>query len=178
MNSHNDRKENIILIGFMGSGKTSIGAVLSEKLGLPLYDTDSMIEESEGMSISSIFAEKGEAAFRDMETQLLKKIYDEDAGRAIYSLGGGTPLRDENAELIKKCGTVFYLRAKAGTIYERLKDDDTRPLLRTEDPRSRIEELLTAREPKYRAAADHYIDTDGETFEVIAEKIIGFVKNS
>ncbi|MBO6007616.1 MAG: shikimate dehydrogenase, partial [Lachnospiraceae bacterium] len=132
-NSEYSKGPHLILIGFMGSGKTSIGRGLSYKLRRAFHDTDRMIEEKEGMSISEIFAAKGEEAFRQMETEVLREIRDDRIGR-IYSLGGGTPVRMENQPLIKKCGTVCYLRITAEEVYERLKGDTTRPLLQCDDP--------------------------------------------
>ena len=111
------RYKNIILIGFMGCGKTTTGLRLSWKLKLPVEDTDKLIEKKAGCSISEIFARDGEAAFRKMETELLEQISESRYSR-ILSVGGGTPVLPENRELLKKCGMVIYLRVKPETVYD------------------------------------------------------------
>ncbi len=163
---------NIILEGFMGSGKTTVSEILSDRLGLELMDTDSVIEETEGQSISTIFEEDGEETFRQMETELLRTIISEHWRDMVISLGGGLPLREENRKLLEKAGKVVYLKATAETVYERIKGDTTRPLLQTADPKARIEELLKERGDKYDAAAELVIETDGKTPEEIAGEII------
>jgi len=145
----------------MGSGKTSIGRGLSYKLQRAFCDTDKMIEAKEGMSISEIFASKGESAFRVMETDVLRSIRD-DISPKIYSLGGGTPVQMQNQPLIKMCGTVVYLRITPEAVYERLKEDKTRPLLQCADPLDRIRKLMAQRLPAYERCADVIVDT-GDT---------------
>lgn len=162
--------KNIILIGFMGSGKTSVGLRLSYRLRMPVEDTDKLIEAKTGRTISEIFAEDGEEAFRNMETELLETI-GKRKYRRILSVGGGTPVREENRGLLKKCGTVVYLRAKPGTIYQRLKNDTTRPLLQCEDPLGRIRELLEARREAYESCADIIVDVDELQMEEILDQI-------
>lgn len=170
-NSEYSKGPHLILIGFMGSGKTSIGRGLSYKLRRAFHDTDRMIEEKEGMSISEIFASKGEGAFRQMETEVLRGIRDDRIGR-IYSLGGGTPVRMENQPLIKKCGTVCYLRITAAEVYERLKGDTTRPLLQCEDPLSKIKDLIAKRGPAYERCADIIVDTGSISRNQVMEAIL------
>lgn len=157
---------NVILIGFMGSGKTTVGLRLSYRLRKPVIDTDKEIEREEKRSISDIFATDGEAYFRDKETAYLRKL-SESTGNQIISVGGGLPLRQENRELLHEVGQVFYLRARAETIYERLKHDTTRPLLQGPDPRTRIGQLIGERDELYMAAADVVIDVDDKDFEQI-----------
>lgn len=168
-----DRKT-VVLIGFMGSGKTTIGIRLSYLLRIPVEDTDKWIEQKNGCSISEIFEKQGEEAFRQKETELLREWAGSDHSR-VLSVGGGTPLREENRELLKKCGTVVYLRVQPETVYQRLKGDTTRPLLQCEDPLGRIRELLLAREEKYAECADIIIDVDelaeAECARVIVEKM-------
>ena len=165
-NRHKKNKEyekgpHLILIGFMGSGKTSIGRGLSYKLQRAFCDTDKMIEAKEGMSISEIFASKGESAFRVMETDVLRSIRD-DISPKIYSLGGGTPVQMQNQPLIKMCGTVVYLRITPEAVYERLKEDKTRPLLQCADPLDMIRKIMAQRIPAYERCADVIVDT-GDT---------------
>lgn len=157
-NKEYTKAPHLVLIGFMGSGKTSIGKSLSYKLRRAFYDTDKMIEESEGMTISEIFASKGERYFRELETKVLRDIRDDGIPR-IYSLGGGTPVLLQNQPLIKMCGTVVYLRIQPEAVYERLKDDTTRPLLKCDDPLAKIKKLIKERGPAYERCADIIVDT-------------------
>lgn len=170
-------KNNIILIGYMGCGKTSLGKKLSYKERIALLDTDKMIEQKQGMTVSEIFDEKGEGAFRVMETECLKEImgYSE---KYVISVGGGLPVKEENRELLKELGSVVYLRAKPDTIYERLKNDTSRPLLRGDDPKGKIESMIKQRGPVYELAADCIVDVDEKGYEVITGEILEALKGS
>ncbi len=169
--------ESIVLIGFMGSGKTTVGISLSYKLQCTLNDTDKMIEKQEGRSISEIFAAEGEPYFRKEETRLLEKL-KEKKGRQIYSVGGGTPLREENRRLLGELGRVVYLKVSPETVYERLKGDVTRPLLQGDDPMGKIKTLLHEREDLYRRAADEVICVDGKKTPQVAEEILALLKQN
>lgn len=162
--------ENIILIGFMGCGKTSVGIKLSYHMRRPMLDTDKLIEKDEGRTISEIFETDGEGCFRDLETQCLKKLIA-TADKQIISVGGGLPVREENHALLKELGTVVYLRAMAETIYERVKHDTTRPLLQGDDPKQKIRSLMEQRAAVYEKAADIIIDVDGKDFDDITDEI-------
>lgn len=164
------RGRNIVLIGFMGSGKTTMGLKLSYRLRMTVEDTDKLIERREGRSVGEIFAEDGEGYFRKLETELLEELADRGKGK-IYSVGGGTPVRAENRELLKRLGKVVWLRLKPETVYERLKNDDTRPLLQCNDPLERIRELMEGRREAYESCADCIVDVDGVTPEEIMQKI-------
>ena len=171
------KKKNLILIGFMGCGKTSVGIKLSYRLQKTFLDTDKQIERKAGKSISEIFAQDGEAAFRQMETDYLGELLEKtDAAGQILSVGGGTPVREENRKLLKRLGMVIYLKASPEVIYERLKGDTTRPLLQTNDPMERITELMVAREAAYEAAADFVLLVDGKSLEEIVDEIQKIVK--
>lgn len=161
---------NVILIGFMGSGKTTVGLRLSYRLRQSVIDTDKEIEREERRTVSDIFATEGEAYFRERETACLQKLI-RTVSNQIISVGGGLPLREENRKLLRKLGTIFYLRADAETIYERLKGDTTRPLLQGSDPRAKIRALMEERDIYYREAADVVIQVDGKTFEQIIDEI-------
>jgi shikimate dehydrogenase len=163
---------NIILEGFMGSGKTTVSEPLAKELDMDLLDTDKAIETTEERSISDIFKDEGEDAFRDMETELLDTIVRDHWRDMVISLGGGLPLREANRELLKKAGKVVYLRTRPETVYERIKGDTTRPLLRSEDPLARIKELLAGRESIYAEAADLVVDTDDKDVSAIVSEII------
>lgn len=166
---------NVILIGFMGSGKTTVGFRLSYRLRKPVIDTDKEIEREEQRPISEIFAVDGEAYFRDRETMCLQKLL-RTAKDQIISVGGGLPLREENRKLLRKLGQVFYLQASAETIYERVKHDTTRPLLQGDDPQTKIRTMLAGRDGYYRETADVVVNVDGKDFEQIMceiEKALG-----
>ena len=164
-------KDNIILIGFMGCGKTSVGIRLSYAMKQTMIDTDKWIERKQKMTISEIFATYGEEAFREMEKQCLLELIDKENGK-IISTGGGLPVREENHALLKELGHVYYLKVSPEKVYERLKNDTTRPLLQTPDPQTRIRELLTYREPFYAKCADVIIDVSDLSFEEIIEQIV------
>ncbi len=163
---------NIILEGFMGSGKSTVSEILSDKLELELLDTDEAIAEAERRSINEIFDTEGEESFRDMETALLETAVSEHFREMVISLGGGLPLREVNRELLGKLGKVVYLRTSPETVYERVKYDDQRPLLRGEDPLGKIRKMQADRKEFYEAAADIIIDTDDLTPQQVADRII------
>lgn len=162
---------NIILTGFMGCGKTSVGKRLSYALRRPVTDTDRWIEQKSGRTVSEIFEQYGEAAFRQMETDCLEALLKEGIKNQIVSAGGGLPLRKKNAELLKKLGTVVYLRVSAPVVCQRLSGDTTRPLLKGENPEEKVRALLQEREPFYEAAADRIVDVDGKELDSIVEEI-------
>lgn len=166
---------NIILEGFMGSGKSTVSELISDKLELELIDTDEAIEEAEGRKISEIFEQDGEEAFRDMETELMEMVISEHMRENVISLGGGLPVREKNRELLKRAGKVVYLRTSPETVYDRLKGDDTRPLLKSENPLARIKELQDKRGKIYEEAADIIVDTDGKTPAEVADEIIAAI---
>lgn len=157
---------NIILIGFMGCGKSTVGIRLSYKLRRIVEDTDKLIEKKAGVSIKEIFATKGEQAFREMETECLVDLLSSKEEK-IISTGGGLPMRKENHPLLKQLGTVVYLRISPECVWERLKNDTTRPLLQCEAPLAKIKELLTKRAPVYEEAADIIFDVDGKDMEQV-----------
>lgn len=164
-------KDNIILIGFMGSGKTSVGIKLSYQMKRTMIDTDKWIEQKQKMTVSEIFAASGEEAFRRMETECLKELI-KTADRQIISVGGGLPMREENHGLLKELGRVVYLRVTPEAVYERLKNDTTRPLLQVEEPMERIRTLLAGRAPVYEKCADVVVEVSDKSFEEIIEQIL------
>ena len=164
-------KNNIVLIGFMGCGKTTVGQALAEQLSYAFLDTDLYIEEKEGMAISEIFKEKGEDYFRNLETSSLLELV-EQTKETIVSSGGGLPLRPENAKLLQKLGFVIYLKVEKETVLERLQGDTTRPLLQCEDPAKKVEELLEYRNPIYEVGAHLVVSVDKKSVEEIVEEIV------
>lgn len=162
---------NIVLIGYMGSGKSTVAKELRTKTGLEVIDTDALIVEEQGKSIDEIFRTEGEEGFRRLETALLKRL-EGKTSTYILSTGGGMPVREENRLILKKLGTVFLLKADTDTILERVKEDKKRPLLQGADRRAKIEKMLQERTPAYEAAADYIIGTDDRMVEEVVSEIM------
>ena len=164
--------ELIVLYGFMGAGKSTLGPRVADLRKYRFVDLDEYIEKRLCRNIPEIFEEEGEQFFRDLETATLKRMIEkQEYRRCILSLGGGTPLREENRKLLKQLGTVYYLRVTPEMVWERLRGDTTRPLLQTEDPQRTIRELLSKRDPIYMEAADVVIECSGKEQDEIVEFI-------
>lgn len=161
----------IVLIGFMGAGKSAVGRELARRTGLPRYDTDEIIRHRFALSIPEIFLRHGETVFRDAETEVLRGLQ----GRAIVVTGGGIVLREENVRLFRALGDTIWLDADEAVLWQRASMRSTRPLLQTADPRGRFAALLRERLPLYEAAADRRIATSGLNITQIANKILGCV---
>ena len=159
---------NIILVGFMGTGKSVVGELLAKKTNMDFVELDEMIETREKMSIKDIFEKKGEPYFRLVEKEIVKEASARN--NIVISAGGGAVIDEENFKNLKNSGIVICLQARPETILKRTKNLKTRPLLNVPDPKKKIEELLAKRAPYYEKA-DHHIDTDNLTIEQIAEKI-------
>lgn len=151
---------NIILVGYMGCGKSTVGKSLARLCDYVFLDTDEYIEQKHEMSIKDIFENQGENAFRDMETECIKEMIEANMEGYVISTGGGMAVREINRELLKKVGMVVYLRVKPETVYERIKDDTTRPLLQCEDPLSKIKSMIAERTSFYEDVADKVVDVD------------------
>ena len=164
------KRDNLVLTGFMGSGKTTLGLKLSYKLRRTMEDTDRLIERREGCAVSGIFAEKGEEYFRRLETAVLGELLERKQ-KMIIALGGGTPVRQENRELIRQLGQVVFLRVRPETVCRRLKGDPGRPLLMCGNPQERVRELLEARREAYESLADLILDVDDKSADEIAETL-------
>ena len=164
-----DKNRNIILIGYMGSGKSTVGRKAARAVEYNFLDTDALIEKEEGMTISKLFEEKGEPYFREKETETIRKLIAEPKGN-IIATGGGLPMKEGNAELLKELGTVIYLKAGTDTLMKRLSGDTARPLLKNGDLREKIETMLAIRGPVYEACADLVLQTDNMSFyEIICQ---------
>ena len=161
---------NIVLIGFMGSGKSVISRHLNKLFHMPIIEMDQLISEREGMSIPDIFRIHGEAYFRELETNLLIEMQKKQ--NVIISCGGGVPLREENVKEMRKNGKVILLNAKPETIYEHVKNNHDRPLLEGKDKMKVITEMMEQRRDKYEAAADYKIETDDLNKMEICESIL------
>lgn len=157
----------IILIGMMGSGKTTVGKLLAERLQYKLIDTDHIIEETQGLSITRIFDAHGESKFRELEENVIDKI--SKLTDVVISTGGGIILNPINTMRLKEMGTVIYLKASAEQLEANLSDTpDNRPLLKTHT----LAVLLKVRESLYTNAAHYCIDIDGKTIEEITSEIL------
>jgi shikimate kinase len=164
---------NIVLTGFMGTGKTAVGRELARLLSMRLVDIDSEIETERGLKITDIFKNYGESHFRDLETSIIRRFAKER--NIIISTGGGAVLREENMAALRETGVIFCLHADPETILGRTGRSGDRPLLNVEDPLAKINELLSFRMPFYEKAGV-MIDTHGKTPLEVAEEIAGIMK--
>ena len=160
---------NLIMIGFMGVGKTTIGRKLAQRLGYHFLDMDDQIENEQQCSISEIFDQRGEAYFRHLETELLLKL--SSVQNTVIATGGGVVTREGNFDLMKKFGTVIYLKTSVEDIIERVKRSYHRPLLQIENPEEKIHALLDERTPLYEQA-DQIIETKDLSPQSITSLII------
>lgn len=167
-------KSNIFLIGFMGAGKSTIARTLQKNHGMKLVEMDEQIEAEQGMKISEIFSAKGEEFFRQLETQLLVNLQQQE--NTVVSCGGGVPMRECNIEAMRKSGTIVYLSARPETIYNRVKNVHTRPLLEGNMNIPYITELMNKRLPKYLEAADLTVEVDGKKKAEICTEILDLIK--
>lgn len=162
-------KGNVVLIGYMGTGKSVTARAMAKLFGLDIIEMDETIEEREGMSISEIFRTRGEAYFRELETSLLVEM--QELNNVVVSAGGGTPLRQCNVDEMKKIGTVVLLTASPEVVLERVSRNNNRPLLEGNKNIDFITGMLDERRDKYMAAADVVIDTDGKNKFDVAKEI-------
>lgn len=166
--------KNIILTGFMGTGKTAVGKELAQLLDMKLIDVDTEIEKTEKIDINEIFKRSGEQRFREIETEMIKTISRNK--NVIISTGGGAVLKKENMDILGEDGIIICLTATPETILQRTCTNNERPLLQVENPFEKIKELLDFRKPYYEKA-DILIDTDGKNPLQIAGEIIEKIKN-
>lgn len=164
---------NLYIIGFMGSGKTSLASELDKISANKKINVDALIEKKLGMSISEIFAIHGEAFFRKHEHEILSEISKHD--NQIVDCGGGLPLTPENRKLIKTSGRCIYLKVSPNAVLQRLKSDESRPLLKNKKSIKEISLMLDKRVPFYESIADISIETDNFTTKEIAEKLIPYL---
>jgi len=167
--------KNIVLVGFMGSGKTTIATKLANELGLRYISTDDLIEKREKRTINEIFTKSGEDYFRDVESGVIRGLSGREG--LVIDTGGGVVIREENLANLKSVGVVICLTADEETIMARTKKYKHRPLLNVEDPKLKIRTLLAKRAPFY-AKADHCIDTGKFTVRQVVEKIIEIVTSN
>ncbi len=168
-------RNNLVLAGFMGCGKSTVGRLLAEKLGYTFCDSDCVIEQREGAAISQIFADNGEDYFRKLEKTVIKELSSKDG--LVIATGGGAVLNPENAENLRKTGVVFFLEITPETVLKRLENDISRPLLMRNDKAKAITTLMSERKPLYTAVA-HFVVNAENTPENVAEQIIElYIKN-
>ena len=162
-------KHLIVLIGFMGTGKTQVGRVLSKNLNLNFFDTDNLIEEKKGLKINDIFKKFGENYFRQKESEIIREVSKKKF--AVIACGGGTALSKNNIAVLREKSVIINLYASAEVIYERIKSKSDRPILKCQDPLIKIKELLQARKDAY-ANCDFSFNTDGLSILEVVEEII------
>ena len=160
----------IVLIGMMGAGKSSVGRCLERRTGLRCFDTDEIVAKRFGKSIAQIFSDHGEQTFRAAETEALAALSPSPPG--IIVTGGGIVLRPENVEHLRRLGVVVWLDADEETLYQRATRRGTRPLLKTENPRATLSEIVTARSPLYAGASELRVDTSNRSHEQVADAIL------
>ncbi len=163
-------RTNIVLIGFMGSGKSSIGRLVAQKLGFQFVDTDTLVVERSGLEIAAIFARDGEEHFRELETAVLESLAPWN--RSVMATGGGIILREQNRTLLRELGFVVWLAASENVIFERVSRNTRRPLLQTENPRETVAKLFGARRALYEEAAQFTLDTSALSHAEAAEAVI------
>lgn len=166
-----NKKQNIVLVGPMGAGKSSVGKRLAQVLGLPFVDSDHEIEQRLKVSISTIFDVEGEEGFRNREVAVIADLV-EAPERKVLATGGGAVLRAENRLALKRHGTVIYLSSPVRQLVERTRHDTARPLLQTADPEGVLTALMKVREPLYREVADVVLHTDRKSITRVVQEIL------
>jgi len=160
---------NIFLVGLMGAGKTTVGRRLARRLGKTFYDCDEEIERATGVKIPVIFDIEGEAGFRAREAKILAELVARSD--IVLATGGGTVLSADNRKLLAENGVVVYLRAVATDLWARTRHDRNRPLLKTDQPLARLEQLYAERDPLYRSVADIIVDTGAQSLGSLAHRL-------
>lgn len=161
---------NIVLIGMMGAGKTTLGRRLAKRLGMPFLDTDHEIEARAGVSIPHIFEVEGEAGFRDRESKVVAEVMSRQG--QVVTTGGGAPLRPDNQQALRH-GHIIYLSAEPRQLWARIRKDTSRPLIaQSSNPRKTIEQLVQARDPIYRSLAHHVVQSGSAAPAVLIEQMV------
>lgn len=166
---------NIVLCGMMGVGKSTVGIKVAELTRRRWFDTDTVIADRHGR-ISDIFEYYGEAHFRELEAEVIRKLSKED--ELVISTGGGSMMNHENCELLKQNRKIFFLKASVETLLKRVLIDETRPLLRVNSTDERLKELLAERTPVYEHVADYVVATDDRTPDEVAEEIVSLLQKA
>jgi shikimate kinase len=156
-------------VGLPGSGKSTVGRQLARRLGLPFSDSDHVIEQRIGCSIRSFFESEGEAAFRDLEEQVIAELCSQDG---VVATGGGAILRPANRERLRGAGHVVYLRSSPDEVFRRVRHDKGRPLLQVSDPMKKIRELYAERDPLYRETAHFVVETGRPSIATLVNMVL------
>ena len=167
------KDKNIYLIGLMGSGKTTLGKVLSKKLDKHFYDSDQVIEEKLGVNVPMIFEYEGEAGFREREKDILKELVSKQ--NIVLATGGGIILSESNRDLLAKNGIVIYLKSNQKDLVLRMKNDKTRPLLKNGNVELIIKKLCQEREPLYEEIADFKVVTKNKRINEVVNEIVRII---
>ena len=163
-------KKTVVLVGMMGAGKTAVGKALAARLDVPFLDSDAEIETAANMSIAEIFERDGERFFRDRETEVIDRLLE--TSRGVLSTGGGAFLSERNRDLISQKGVSVWLKADLNLLWNRVKHKDTRPLLRTADPKATLTEIYNARVPIY-ALADLAVEANSRyTIDAMTDQVV------
>jgi shikimate kinase len=165
---------NLVLVGFMGSGKSSVGREIARRWGFRFLDTDTAIRQKYRKSIPEIFALFGEQVFRDEENKALVDL--QNSRHAVIATGGGIVLQPRNHPLLRSLGVVVWLTASEKVIWERVSRNRNRPLLRTKDPRTTISNLMSTRHPLYRSVADITVETTSLTHQEVADRAVTAIR--
>lgn len=165
-----NRYDNIFLVGLMGSGKTTVGKLLSKQLRRPFYDSDHEIVRRTGVVIPMIFEVEGEVGFRKREEQILLQLTQQEG--IVLATGGGAVLSATNRDQLKQRGTVIYLRGTIDELWQRTRHDRNRPLLQTQDPKASLRDLYTQRDPLYREIADLVVDTGRQNVHALVNYLV------
>jgi shikimate kinase len=170
------RARNLVLVGMMGAGKTTVGRVLARRLKRAFHDSDHEIERRCGVSIPVIFDVEGEAGFRARESQVIAALAALDG--IVLATGGGAVLAEENRRQLAECGTVVYLHARPADLWARVRHDRNRPLLATPDPLKRLEQLYAQRDPLYREIADIVLETGVQSAQALGKQLLARLEES
>lgn len=161
---------NIVLVGMMGAGKTTVGKMLAKQLGKTFIDSDEEIQKRTGVKISHIFDVEGEEGFRQRESSVIQDLVQLD--NIVLATGGGAVLKTENCEAMSRNGIVIYLKSGVYDLWQRTRHDQSRPLLQTANPRAKLQELFEQRDPVYVAVADHIIHTGKQSVQILISRLI------
>ena len=163
-------KKTVVLVGMMGAGNTAVGRALAQRLDVPFLDSDAEIEKAANMSIAEIFSRDGEPFFREKEAQVIERLLDEERG--ILSTGGGAYLAERNRAVISQKGVAVWLDADLSLLWSRVKHKDTRPLLRTPDPKATLRDIFNARVPVYQLSDLSVKAAPQFSIEDMAERVV------
>jgi len=165
---------NIFLVGMMGAGKTTLGRALAARMKREFVDTDRLLVDRTGVPVATVFEIEGEDGFRRRESAVLREVCEQEA--LVVATGGGIVLSEENRRVMRESGTVIYLRARVESLWERTRHDSNRPLLATPNPREKLAELLSQREPLYREVAHITVDSGPQSATTLVNRVLAALR--